>query len=51
MCIYDLVATSNTDGNDASEYTAHCKKILQYSELRQVVRELRRYRAHTVQTG
>lgn len=25
MCIYDLVATSNTHGSDTSEYTALCK--------------------------
>lgn len=51
MFIHDLVATSNTDESDTSEYTALCKKILQYSELRQVARELRRHTAHTVQIG
>lgn len=35
------------DGKDASEYTAYCKKILQHFELREVVKELRRHKAHS----
>lgn len=51
ICAFMILLQQATHMEVIHLSTRHSVKILQYSELRQVVGELRRHTAHTVQIG